>query len=71
MDAEVRCRCEVLNTLSGVVAAEYAREHLDPADTDGLGRTIHRCPDTGVDWTEERSAAGYGDEVIILRRHQR
>lgn len=71
MDAEVRCRCEVLNTLSGDVAADYAHKHLDRTRTDGLGRTIHRCGDTGVDWTEERSASGYGDDVVVLRRNLR
>ena len=68
MDAEVRCRCAVLNNLAGDVADEYARKHLDRLRVDGLGRTVHRCPDTGVDWTEERSASGYGDDVVVLRR---
>jgi hypothetical protein len=71
VDADVRCRCAVLNTLSGAVAAEYTRKHLDRTRTDGLGRAVHRCTSTGVDWTEERSATGYGDEVIVLRRNVR
>jgi hypothetical protein len=71
VDTDVTCRCEVLNNLSGAVAAEYARTHLDRDRTDGLGRTVLRCPATGVDWTEERSAAGYGDHVLVLRRHLR
>jgi hypothetical protein len=68
VDVDVRCRCTVLNNLSGMVASEYARHHLDRSRTDGLGRTVHRCPDTGVHWTEERSASGYSDEVVVLRR---
>lgn len=68
MDAPVRCRCEVLNNLSGDLAAEYARNHLDRSRVDGLGRAVHRCPSTGVDWTEERSTTGYGDDVLVLRR---
>jgi hypothetical protein len=71
VDADVRCRCEVLNNLSGAVAADYARKHLDPARPDGLGRTLHRCADTGVVWTEERSATGYADEALVLRRNVR
>jgi hypothetical protein len=71
VDADVRCRCEVLNNLSGAAAAEYARKHLDRARTDGLGRVVHRCTATGVDWTEEHSASGYGEDVIVLRRNVR
>lgn len=71
MDADVRCRCEVLNNLSGAVAADYVRKHLDHAGTDGLGRAVRRCADTGVVWTEERSASGYGDDVAVLRRSVR
>lgn len=71
MDVDVRCRCTVLNNLSGAVASDYVRRHLDHARTDGLGRSVHRCPETGVDWTEERSASGYGDDVLVLRRNLR
>jgi hypothetical protein len=71
VDAAVRCRCEVLNNLSGAVAADYVRKHLDHERTDGLGRAIRRCAETGVVWTEERSATGYGDDVFVLRRSVR
>jgi hypothetical protein len=71
VDAEVRCRCEVLNNLTGDLARDYARRHLDQVRADGLGRAIHRCPETGVSWLEERSISGYTDEVIILRRSPR
>jgi hypothetical protein len=67
-DAAVMCRCAVLNNLSGDVADDYARKHLDRVATDGLGRPVHRCPDTDVTWTEERSAHGYGEDVVVLRR---
>jgi hypothetical protein len=71
VDVDVRCRCAVLNNLSGAVASDYVRRHLDRTRTDGLGRVVHRCPDTGVDWTEEHSASGYGEDVLVLRRNLR
>lgn len=68
MDAQARCRCSVLNNLAGDVASDYTIKHLDPLRTDAMGRAVHRCPDTGVHWTEERSGQGYGADVIRLRR---
>jgi hypothetical protein len=65
------CRCEVLNVLSGEVAREYLSGHLFASRTDGMGRTVHRCPDTDLEWAEERSPSGYGDEVLVLRRSRR
>ena len=70
-DAAVVCRCAVLNNLSGAVATDYAREHLDRTRVDGKGRAVHRCPDTEVEWTEERRAEGYGEDVVVLRRSGR
>lgn len=70
-DAQVRCRCAVLNNLSGAVAREYAHKHLDRVRTDGMGRRVHRCPDTAVEWTEEHRIEGYGDDVVVLRRRDR
>lgn len=67
-DADVRCRCTVLNNLSGDIAAEYVRKHLDHDRTDGMGRRVHRCPDTEVEWTEERRVEGYGEDITVLRR---
>jgi hypothetical protein len=64
----VPCRCQVLNVMSGEVARDYARRHLEEARTDGMGRTVHRCPDTEIEWAEERSGTGYGDDVTVLRR---
>lgn len=64
----VTCRCEVLNGLSGTVARDYLRTHLDRLRTDGMGRTVHRCPDTDVEWYEERQPGGYGENVLVLRR---
>lgn len=70
-DEAIRCRCAVLNNLSGRVARDYARVHLDRVRTDGMGRTVHRCPDTSVEWTEEHQAEGYGEDVVVLRRRDR
>lgn len=65
------CRCDALNVMSGEVARDYARVHLDRARTDGFGRTVHRCSETGIEWAEERAVAGYGDDTTVLRRVQR
>jgi hypothetical protein len=62
------CRCEVLNVMSGAVATDYLRVHLDRVRTNGRGRVLYRCPDTGIGWTEDRRAEGHGDEVVVLRR---
>lgn len=67
----VTCRCEVLNVMSGAVATDYRRAHLDEVRSSGLGRRVFRCPETGIHWTEDRRAEGYGDEVAVLRRNQR
>ncbi len=64
----VPCRCEVLNVMSGNVARDYAAGHLEQSRTDGMGRPVHRCPETGVEWTEDASASAYADEAIVLRR---
>jgi hypothetical protein len=66
-----RCRCAVLNVMSGEVAHEYLRYHLQVERTDGMGRTVHACPDSDIHWIEERRASGYGGDVIVLRRAQR
>jgi len=67
----IDCRCEVLNVLSGAVAHDYVRTHLERARVDGLGRSVHRCDESGIEWTEERSTTGYADDVLVLRRLQR
>ena len=64
------CRCEVLNVMSGAVATDYVRTHLDEVRATGNGRVLYRCPDTGIGWTRDSKAAGYGDEVVVLRRNQ-
>jgi hypothetical protein len=64
----VPCRCEVLNVLSGEVARDYLRTHLERDRLDGMGRTVHRCEGSGVEWVEDRSGSGYGDDVTVLRR---
>lgn len=65
------CRCQVLNTLSGDAASDYARTHLDEVRSDGQGRTYYRCPDTGVGWAEERAPGAYTGEARRLRREDR
>jgi hypothetical protein len=67
----VPCRCEVLNVMSGEVARDYLRTHLDRERIDGMGRAVHRCSTSGVEWVEERSGTGYGDDVTVLRRLSR
>ncbi|MFA9443857.1 hypothetical protein [Egicoccus sp. AB-alg6-2] len=62
------CRCEVLNVLSGRVAQDYLRGHLAAGRTDGLGRQVHRCPVTELEWVADRSPGGYADDVLVLRR---
>ncbi len=64
----VACRCEVLNGLSGDVAIDYVRTHLQHLRTDAMGRAVHVCPDTQLEWYEEREMGGYGENVLILRR---
>ena len=68
MDA---CRCEVLNVMSGAVATDYARAHLDQVRSDGTGRVAYRCPQTGISWSQDRAAHGVDDETIVLRRDAR
>lgn len=64
----VTCRCEVLNGLSGDVARDYLRTHLKKLRVDGMGRTVHGCPDSEIEWTEEREPGGYAEDVLVLRR---
>lgn len=64
----VSCRCRVLNVMSGDVAEEYLHTHLQADRTDGVGRTVHRCSESDVEWIEERSQSGYGSDVTVLRR---
>lgn len=62
------CRCDVLNVLSGPVAQDYLRGHLAADRTDGMGRQVHRCPRTEVEWVADRSPDGYADDTLVLRR---
>lgn len=64
----VPCRCRVLNVMSGEVARDYVRQHLDPEGKDGMGRMRYRCAQEGLCWVEEREPGGYGNEVVVLRR---
>ena len=54
--------------MSGEVARDYVRRHLVRTRFDGLGRQVHRCEETGIEWAEERSGTGYGEDVTVLRR---
>ena len=67
----VQCRCDVLNVMSGEVARDYVRTHLQPSRADGMGRDVHRCAETGQEWVEDRSGSGYRDDVMLLRRLSR
>lgn len=67
----VKCRCKVLNTLTGDAATDYARQHLDETRSDGQGRRYYRCPDTGIDWAEESAPGAYRDDQRRLRRADR
>lgn len=62
------CRCKYLNNISGDVARDYLREHLEYARADGMGRKVYRCDESDVEWAEERESAGYGNDVVVLRR---
>ena len=64
----VTCRCEVLNSLSGQAAADYAQQHLDVTRETPGRTTTYRCPDTGLSWVSERLPTGYGDDTRRLRR---
>ena len=66
----VRCRCEVINVMSGDVARDYRAAHLMQRGLDGLGRTIMGCDESDIEWVEEREPNGYGADVIVLRRRQ-
>jgi hypothetical protein len=54
--------------MSGEVARDYVRRHLVRSRVDGLGREVQRCEETGIEWAEESSGTGYGEDVTVLRR---
>lgn len=64
----VPCRCHVLNSLTGDAAAEYTRHHLDVTRPHNGRVTTYRCPDTNVEWVEERAPTAYDDSTRRLRR---
>lgn len=65
------CRCEILNVLSGDLARDLLDHHLRESRTDGMGRTIHLCEDSDIEWLEEHQRSGYDDHVTVLRRVSR
>ena len=62
------CQCAVLNVMSGALARDYLNVHLQRVRTDGMGRDVHRCDDSEIEWVEERGANGYDADVTLLRR---
>lgn len=65
----IPCRCDVLNTLSGRAATDYARQHLDVVRSDGHGSSTLSCPDTGTTFVLEQAGGPYGgDDQRRLRR---
>lgn len=64
----VPCRCQVLNHLTGAIAVDYARTHLEAVGGAGTGR-LWACPDTGVRWADETPPAAAG-HVARLRRQE-
>lgn len=65
----IPCRCDVLNTLAGRAATDYARQHLDVEREDGQGRRTLSCPETGIRFRLEPSGGPYGgDGQHRLRR---
>lgn len=68
MNEVLVCRCAMLNALSGPAASDYARLHLD-ITREVLGRTTtYRCPETGIEWVEERTPTAFNDDTRRLRR---
>jgi len=65
------CRCKILNVLSGALARDLLDHHLREVRTDGMGRTIHLCEDSEIEWVEDHQRSAYDDEVTVLRRVQR
>jgi len=65
--ADITCRCRVLNVLSGDLADDYLAGHLGVTDVES-SRRVHTCPNTGVQWIEDRSAAQYAATTRVLRR---
>lgn len=65
----IPCRCELLNTLGGRAATDYARQHLDTVRTDQTGTQVLTCPLTGIAFTLEALGGPYGgDDQRRLRR---
>ena len=68
---QITCRCEVLNTMSGDAARDYANGHLDEVRSDNQGLSHFRCPETGISWVEERAPGSLIGEAKRLRRVER
>lgn len=64
----MKCRCKVLNTLSGDAARDYANAHLEVLRSSPQRTTTYECPETGVLWIEENASTAYAEGVRRLRR---
>lgn len=64
----VTCQCAVLNNLTGQQAADYAHHHLDVTRAHTGRVATYRCPETGIEWVEERAPNAYDDQTRRLRR---
>jgi hypothetical protein len=64
----IECRCVMLNHMSGAIAADYARVHLDVVAAGWGSSRMWECPDTGVQWA---APGGHRDPVAQLRRVDR
>lgn len=50
----MKCRCEIMNVLTGEAAREYAEEHLEQLTSSRESASVNlHCPDTSVSWTYE------------------
>ena len=67
MDGEVRCRCALLNNLTGDLARDYARRHLDMLDKGEKLMTSHPCPVQVWRFGDELTMVALGDGVVKLR----
>lgn len=68
---QITCRCEVLNTMSGDAARDYANGHLDEVRSSQQGVTYYRCPQTSVEWIEEPASGAHAGSALRLRRLER
>jgi len=49
----VECRCDVLNHMTGAMAADYVSAHLDMLSGHDVGNRTFECRETGIKWTDQ------------------